>query len=412
MAEDKNRDQEKDQERRGRSAATGWIVACLLLTYLLILRSCFYCPYLGERSYPPPSVTPRKVQAPVVPVAKKEIKKQPVQQPAVVVPVRKPVAKTFSKKQKGIAFVTWNKDYYSTATSDEALKKITTIGAQWVGLHTTWYQDNVDSLDMHPTNKTPSDESLVHAIRTIHSLGLKVLLKPQLDLIDTTGGVWRGDIEFTKENDWQTWFDNYTKFMVHYAQIAQEEKVEMFCVGTELSAVATLRPDLWKQTVIKSVRQVYEGPLTYAANWYEEYKAVKFWDALDYAGLDPYFPLSDKDKPTYEEVKKGWESHISDIETWQADINKQVIFTEIGYKSSTGAARSPFDHRPGAEVDLQQQADCYTALLETCWDKPWFSGVYWWEWGSSVHTGGPTNRGFTPQNKPAEQILSDWYKNR
>ncbi|MFH1239082.1 MAG: hypothetical protein V1653_03110, partial [bacterium] len=406
------------KEKKRRNGATFWIIILLLLLVLLWLKNCGV--FKSTIPSPPPTLPQQKVEVPslppqttaVAPAVEKKTPKEAEKKPPAKPMESKPLSRTYLEKQKGISFVTWEKDYYSTATSEGALKKIAAIQANWVGLHTTWYQDTVDSLDIHPGEKSPSDDSLIHAIHSIHSLGLKVMLKPQLDLIDTSSGEWRGSIEFGKENDWQAWFDSYTEFIVHYAQIAQEEKVEMLCIGTELTAVATLRPDLWKEKVIKSVRQIYEGPLTYAANWYEEYTAVKFWDALDYAGLDPYFPLSDKDKPTFEEIKKGWESHVAEIEKWQASISKPVIFTEIGYRSSTGAAKEPWEHMPGKEVDLQQQADCYEALFETFWDKPWLRGVYWWEWGVSIKSGGESNRGFTPQNKPAEQVLTEWYKKK
>lgn len=312
--------------------------------------------------------------------------------------------------QKGISYVVWDKDYYGSKSSDEALKKLAATNAEWVGLHTTWYQQKYDSTDIHPTSVTPTDESLIHAIDTIHNLGLKVMLKPQLDLLDSSGGEWRGSIEFDIEEDWQAWFYSYTNFMVHYAKLAQEQGVGMICIGTELTAAATVRPDLWKDKVIKSVREVYDGPLTYAANWYDEYLDIQFWDALDYVGIDPYFPLVDVNDPSFKQIKKGWESRASEIEEWQKEINKPIIFSEIGYRSCSGAAKNPWEHMPGKKIDLQQQADCYEALFRTFWDKPWFYGMYWWEWGSSVKSGGPKNRGFSPQNKPAEKVLEKWYK--
>ncbi|MFH1239274.1 MAG: hypothetical protein V1653_04075 [bacterium] len=327
----------------------------------------------------------------------------------IILGITETKAENITQWQKGIAYAVWDRTYYGSASSDETLKKLAATGANWVGLHSTWYQQKNDSVDIHPSPKSPTDESLIHAIQTSHQLGLKIMLKPQIDLLDSSYGAWRGTIEFDNEADWQAWFDSYTKFMVHYAQLAEDEGVEILCIGTELTAVATMRPDLWKEKVIKSVRQVYNGSLTYAANWYEEYTDIKFWDVLDYAGLDPYFPLLEKDNPTFEEIKKGWKSYVAEIEKWQREINKPVIFTEVGYRSSTGAARTPWEHMPGKEIDLQQQADCYEALFEIFWDKPWLAGIYWWEWGPSVRSGGPNNRGFTPQNKPAEEIINKWY---
>jgi hypothetical protein len=156
---------------------------------------------------------------------------------------------------------------------------------------------------------------------------------------------------------------------------------------------------------------VYDGPLTYAANWNEEYALIKFWDALDYAGLDAYFPLSDKDRPTLEELKDAWQAHLAEIERWQQTINKPVVFTEIGYKSIRGAARKPWEDAIG-EVDVGLQRECYQALLETFWDRPWFSGVYWWYWGTHEKMGGGSHRGFTPQNKPAQELVVAWYRKK
>ncbi len=312
--------------------------------------------------------------------------------------------------QKGICYVVWSKDHYVSERSDESLKKLAETNAEWVGLHTTWYQEHYNSTEIYPGEKTPSDEGLIHAIETIHSLGLKVMLKPHIDLIRSAGGEWRGSIECDTEEDWQTWFDSYTSFIVHYAQLAQEHGVELFCIGTELSTTTLLYSDLWRDRVIESVWEVYDGPLTYAANWDEEYLDVQFWDALDYAGIDPYFPLVDTMDPSFKDIKKGWERWAVEIEEWQKEIDKPVIFTEVGYISSTGAAKEPWKHMPGKDIDIQQQVDCYKALFQTFYNKSWFAGVYWWMWGGSVRIGGPEHRGFSPQNKPAQDIIAKWYK--
>ena len=97
------------------------------------------------------------------------------------------------------------------------------------------------------------------------------------------------------------------------------------------------------------------------------------------------------------------------IESWQETIDKPIVLAEIGYKSSVGATDEPWQHSPIGAVDLQLQADCYEALLSSFWDKPWFYGVYWWHWGASPNIGGKFHRGFTPQNKPAEEIIKNWY---
>ena len=197
--------------------------------------------------------------------------------------------------------------------------------------------------------------------------------------------------------------------ILHYANIAQNENVEIFCIGTELSSATVSKPELWKE-LIKKVRLVYKGKLTYAANWYEEYDYIEFWDELDYAGLDPYFPLVASARPDKEELIAVWRDWVGMIEKWQKKIDKPVIFTEIGYKSSVGATDEPWQHAPIGQLDLKLQSDCYEALVEVFWDRPWLYGIYWWYWGVNPRMGGKFNRGFIPQNKPAQDIIQQWYK--
>ena len=72
----------------------------------------------------------------------------------------------------------------------------------------------------------------------------------------------------TNEADWKILEGSYGKFILDYAQLAQELKLEIFCIGTELENFVSNRPIYWAQ-LVKDVRAVYKGKLTYAANWNE-----------------------------------------------------------------------------------------------------------------------------------------------
>lgn len=310
--------------------------------------------------------------------------------------------------QKGMAYVAWTANGYSNINSPKAMEQMASLGINWVGLLTTWYQYTYNSTKINPlVDKTPTDESLIFAIRKLHELKFKIMLKPHLDLV-VSEGKWRGETGSGDSTDWQAWFDSYTAFILHYADIAAKENVEIFCIGTELTNAAISQPERWRD-LIKKVRRVYKGPLTYAANWDKEFKEISFWDALDYAGIDPYFPLVTSSRPQVEELKSAWQDWLKLIEEWQKKTNKPVIITEIGYKSSRDAADEPWQHSPIGELDLELQANLYKALLESFWDKPWFYGVYWWYWGANPRMGGESNRNFTPQNKPAQEVIKEWY---
>lgn len=313
--------------------------------------------------------------------------------------------------QKGMTYVAWTENGYSNSQSVKAMEQMASLGVEWTAVVVTQYQDRFDSPEIYPIrDKTASDESLIFAIRKLHDLKFKIMLKPHLDLVESNGK-WRGDIGFSDADAWQEWFKNYTAFILHYVNIAAQENVEQFCIGTELANATITQPEFWRELISK-IRQVYKGKLTYGGNWDEEFERIEFWDDLDYAGVDSYFFLVTPANPSVEQLKDAWSDWIRVIEAWQKNINKPVIFTEIGYKSAAGSADEPWQHGSYGELDLQTQVNSYRALLESFWDKPWFYGIYWWYWGVNPNMGGPSNRGFTPQNKPAQEIIKEWYKQK
>ena len=310
--------------------------------------------------------------------------------------------------QKGMCYVTWDRDCFASQYSDASLQKLTTLGVEYISICVTQYQEKFNSTKIKPTNMTPSDKSLAHVIGIAHKLGLKVMLKPHVDLIDKHDGTyWRGDIGFAREEDWDKWFEEYREFLLHYARMSKKLKVDIFCIGTELSFTTT-KEDAWRN-VIKEVRKVYSGQLVYAANW-DNFKNINFWDELDFVGIDAYFPLTYESNPTMEELKQGWEKWKYDIEAWQSQVNKPIIFTEIGYPSTAHAPYTPWKGGTYGNADPEIQAKCYEAFFKTIWKEPWFAGVYWWKWDTNVRAGGKHNRQFTPQNKPAQEIIEANYK--
>jgi hypothetical protein len=62
------------------------------------------------------------------------------------------------------------------------------------------------------------------------------------------------------------------------------------------------------------------------------------------------------------------------------------------------------------QVNFEAQKNTTQALLETFWNEDWFAGGFVWKWfHHHERSGGENDSQFTPQNKPAEAILKDWY---
>jgi hypothetical protein len=280
------------------------------------------------------------------------------------------------------------------------------IGVEWVAINVVgWYQTNETSADIHINqSQAPTDKALAHAIQTAHNLSMKVVLKPMIDL---ENGEWRGEILPS-----QTWFENYANYINSFAEIAEQNSVEMFCIGTELQRTVTWETE-WR-SIISNVRQQYSGLLTYAANWWKEYdEYVKWWDALDYVGIDAYFPLSEKNEPMIAEMNAAWQSVAEYLDSFHSRVSKPIIFTEIGYLSTNGTNREPWNYTlqnvSGRLIDLQEQAECYEVAFQALWGKNWFYGFYWWYWQTNPNAGGSNNSDYTPQNKPAQGVLTHWY---
>ena len=284
----------------------------------------------------------------------------------------------------------------------------------WVTLVPWGYMDDCKDPTIRHTwrdrTQAEGDSLWLRRIKVISDKGYKVFLKPHIWLRDPAPGKWRSDIYPKDDTDWETWKENYREFILRYARVAEAAQVDMFCVGTELTKLSAKKPTFWRQ-IISEIKEIYSGKLTYAANWYKEYEAVTFWDELDYIGIQAYFPLVKKEEPTVEEVKKGWDKHLPKIRGKSKEFNKQILFTEMGYKSTRDSAIKPWEwmeHENNTKVfSLETQANCYQAFFDVFWNENWFSGVHIWQLrGNHRYNSDYDNLDFTPQGKLAVGVIT------
>ncbi len=250
------------------------------------------------------------------------------------------------------------------------------------------------------------EEGVRKTIQLMHDKGIMVMVKPQIWI---RRGEFTGHIAMNNEEDWILFEENYRKFILLFAKIAQETGAAMFCVGTELNTFVSTRPDFWNQ-LINEIKTIYKGKLTYAENW-DAKTRVSFWDQLDYIGIDAYYPVSDSKTPTVEEARLGWQKHKVEILELHQHYNLPILFTEYGYRSRDYAGKTPWEsERVEGEVNHQAQENLTTALFEEFWNEPWFAGGFHWKWfHNHEQAGGLENNQFTVQNKPAEAILKEHY---
>lgn len=300
----------------------------------------------------------------------------------------------------GLNLTAYTTEGYADPKVQADLQTTKDIGSNTVTIVPTWYMSSSSADVVKPNaKKTPSDTSLETVIGFAKDIGLMVILKPHVDVIDDS---FRGDIQ---PRDRARWYDSYEDFIGYYADFASRVGVDIFTVGTELGSLSA-DTDPWRQ-IISVVRSKFAGQLTYAANW-DEVDQVQFWDSLDLIGVDAYYPLaSEGDRPTEDDLVSAWQTPIANLEATSVRWGKPILFTEIGYPTQVGAASHPFEVREGEPEDQAAQATAYRAAFTAFEDVPWLRGMSWWSWRADPSKSEQLEIDFTPEDKEAEVVLAE-----
>jgi endonuclease YncB( thermonuclease family) len=289
------------------------------------------------------------------------------------------------------------------------LDEIRDVKASHVLLTSPWAMDDWQSNELWAVaGLTAGWPTVQRVTREALDRGLAVAYQPMIVLRAGTVEHWRGDIQ---PNQRWLWFRNYGRFIGRWADLARDLGVSLMSVGEEL---ASLERDTgaW-QAIIANVRSRFGGTLTYSANW-DHFDIPGFWNDLDMVGMTGFFSLTNQDDPTVEEIVTAWRPIKERLLRFQAEVNKPILFTEIGYASQRGANQDPWDYfrftRGGAAKapDFGEQADCFAALFKT-WGEapPDVKGMYIWNWWR--HEDPKTDFGYSVFGKPARAIIQNHY---
>jgi uncharacterized membrane protein len=313
----------------------------------------------------------------------------------------------------GITHTSFQPDEYDnfgqpTGQGTDSRTELAATHASWTGVLATWYQSNATATTIAAdSTRTPTDTAVIFAINELHAKGIKVMLKPHVDSED---GAWRGTFQ---PSNLDAWFQSFTSFILHYAQIAQNENVELLCFGTEYVQLSGAQNQARWDAVIAAIRQVYAGKLVYAANATftgDEFTSVSFWDKVDLLGIDGYFPLTNHADPTLPELIAAWRNNefgedlVATVQNFADAHQKPLIFTELGYESVAGTNTAPFSFTLSGTFDPTEQDNCYTAFY-TVWapENSWMLGIFWWDW--PVQPPSTNDLTYNPRGKPVESVL-------
>jgi hypothetical protein len=246
--------------------------------------------------------------------------------------------------------------------------------------------DDVMRFDRHPAGET--DLAMRLGAARAHALGMQVMLKPH---------VWPrgGDPTKFEPASWEKWFTSYEKYLVHEALLARAMHAEWLCIGTELSRSES-RPE-WLR-LIRIVRALYHGRITYAAN-FDAFEKTPFWRELDAIGVDAYFPLAATADATDAQLLAGARDAVARMQRVAKTAGRNVILTELGYPSTPGAWIEPWTEHREREPDPVAQARSFTAMLSALRDAPRVGGFFIWKYESDPAF--VDEKGFLP--KPAAE---------
>lgn len=305
----------------------------------------------------------------------------------------------------------WNttRGAYRTQEAIESLKKLKETGSEWIALSFFALQDTFHSTDIHfDYGNTMTDRDIVFAVEQAKQLGLKVCLKPVVNCKD---GIWRARIGFPDDavEYWDKWFQSYTNFLMHYAELAEELGCEMFCIGCEMINTEG-KTDYWLN-VIQQIRQTYSGPIIYNANHGKE-AGVSWFDQVDFIGTSAYYPVGDKPEASEESMVRKWEEVKLNMKDLYFKFKKPIIFMEIGCRSAEGCSTMPWDfEHTELPFNEEEQANFYSSVMRVFWDEPWFGGFFWWDWKTQLYPleDAKQNLDFDIYGKKAEEVVRYWY---
>jgi hypothetical protein len=305
---------------------------------------------------------------------------------------------------KGITVVVyWNNEDFK-ATASNLLDRLAGLGIDNVSLVYPIFQEDWKSVEVYKDpERTLSKENIRVFVSEAHRRGFKVMLRPLLDESSLTpDGKWRGSID---PADKAAWFQSYTHLILGYAALAEEEDVEIFSIGAELTSLED-ETDHWNK-LIASVRRSFSGQITYSSHQNISATA-RFWPQLDFIGVDAYPPLNVPVDASVEELVAAWQPVVSKMRRQCRALGIPLVFTELGTRSQKGSHLQPWVWDHGTEIDLETQRRYYAASCQAA--SRLVVGIYWWAVFFNSQGDPQRDPGFNPIGKPAELEIARCYQ--
>ncbi len=304
---------------------------------------------------------------------------------------------------------------YGSAAYERTLGEVRAMGGSWIALTPFGRIGDLTAKGVDLTFETPFERNcrdVARAVAMAHERGLRVMLVPHLWV---ESGEWRGDLRPADAAAWAAWAGSYRRFLLAWASVAETASADMFSVGVELrSWVTTTEAPSFAQ-IVRDVRRIYRGLLTYSANW-DDVDDTAILGDLDVIGINAFYPLAEKPMGPEATLAEGARKVRERIHALGEKWQKPVLFTETGYTTRPDPAVRPWEWPEtmnGVKVDERAQAAAYRALLGALLDEPDFAGFFVWRfYADPDDTSQEAPWGFSPRAKEAEIVVRDAFAAR
>ncbi len=265
--------------------------------------------------------------------------------------------------------------------------------ARWISIRpATAFDPETNTIDEFATrldrfaNGLP-DGAILEAAATAKRRGLKVFLAPELHLDTLPFEDDRGSLD--------AFFDEYRRFVMHYAMLAEIAEVDLFSLGVGLGPAIAARSRDW-ESLAYDVRRIYSGPTVYCAGDEEELRTIRFGLAVDALGLDlelPPVPRGQTAESFYTRYLGGVASRAEAITERQ---RRPLILTAAGPGSASAIL-----------LDDRDFAIALRALATAFGAREWFGGVFADRWHTDRSRNDESTLGVPPLGPLARSALSD-----
>ncbi|MCI0610335.1 MAG: hypothetical protein L0Z71_14900 [Anaerolineae bacterium] len=319
-----------------------------------------------------------------------------------------------------------------------ALQNIQGIGSNWVIYTPTWtYTRNNPLTFAEQPGRDAFWSDTINLVAQARAINLNVALFPQPRFGINVNDFWK-----TAPRDgnwWNTWFDHYRAFAVHFADMATLSGAQALIIGGDWIAPALPGGTLadgspsgvpadaearWK-AVIAEVRQHFRGNVLFALPYDTGViqPPINVLQDTDGVYLLWFAKLSDQANPNkadlLAEAGRLLDNNVAPV---QVQVNKPFIIA-VSYPSSTYSATGCipngnggcFDwkilNRPNADIgnvnlDMQQQVDIYDAMFNAVNARSWVSGLVSRGYFSPVVL---LDKSASIYGKPAADLLWYWF---